>query len=131
MYLHLFIIALIGFLAYANTFHALFVLDDISQIKNNQMIRDLDTFLYQYNTRRFIGYLSFALNYHFGGGDVKGYHLANLFIHIVNAFLVYFLVKLTFKTPLMQEVLCQRLPVPLWPSSLPSCLFHLRYRPRL
>ena len=75
------------------------------------MIRNLDNFLlalkghdfassaYQYIPSRFVGYLSFALNYHFGGVDVKGYHLANLFIHIANALLVYFFVKLTFKTP--------------------------------
>ena len=109
MYLHLLIIALIGFLAYSNTFHAPFVFDDLYHIKNNQTIKDLHSFLFQpdsrqqYNSHRFIGYLSFALNYHFGGDDVKGFHLTNLFIHIVNAFLVYFLVKLTFKTPVMRQ----------------------------
>ena len=45
MYLHLLIIALVGFLAYSNTFHAPFVLDDIYHIKNNQLIKDLDNFI--------------------------------------------------------------------------------------
>ena len=105
MYLHLLIVALIGFLAYSNTFHAPFVLDDIYHIKNNQLIKDLDNFIAinQYNPRRFIGYLSFALNHHFGGSDVEGYHLTNLVIHIMNAFLVYFFVKFTFQTPVMRQ----------------------------
>ena len=110
-YLHLFLIAVIGIIAYSNTFHLPFVFDDIYQIKGNQMIRDLDNFRLglkghdfspddRYNNpRRIVGYLSFALNYRFGGFNVKGYHLTNLFIHIVNAMLVYFFVQLTFKTP--------------------------------
>ncbi len=108
-YLHLLLIAVIGFIAYSNTFHVPFVFDDVYQIKGNQMIRDLNNLLLalkghafppdQYNPRRFVGYLSFALNYKFGGVDVEGYHLTNLFIHIANAVLVYFFVQLTFKTP--------------------------------
>ena len=110
-YLHLFLIAVIGFLAYSNTFHVLFVLDDIKHIEKNLMLRDLDNFLralkghvfdqsaYEYLPSRFVGYLSFALNYHFGGARVEGYHLVNLFIHIANAMLVYFLALLTFRTP--------------------------------
>ena len=113
--LPLLLIAVVGAIAYSNTFHVPFVLDDSNQIENNQMIRNLDNFLlavkghhftsgsYRYIPSRFLGYLSFALNYHFGGLDVWGYHLTNLFIHIVNAFLVYFLLKLTFKTPLMRS----------------------------
>jgi tetratricopeptide (TPR) repeat protein len=46
---------------------------------------------------------SFALNYHFGGLDVTGYHIVNLAIHIINAMLVYFLVILTFKTPYLSS----------------------------
>ena len=109
-YLHLFIIALIGITVYSNTFHSPFEFDDIEQIENNHMIKALDNFLLVLQghnfsssvyclSRRSVGYLSFALNYHFGGLDVKGYHLVNLFIHIANALLVYFFVKLTFKTP--------------------------------
>ena len=49
-----------------------------------------------------IGFLSFALNYHFHGLDVWGYHLVNLAIHIVNAVLVWWLVMLTMATPVMR-----------------------------
>jgi tetratricopeptide (TPR) repeat protein len=103
MSLHLFIIALVGFLAYSNTFHSPFVLDDIAQIQNNRLIQDLDSVLSQYGSSRFIGYLSFALNYHWGGVDVQGYHLTNILIHILNALLVYFFIVLTFKTPAMRQ----------------------------
>ncbi len=33
--------------------------------------------------------LSFGLNYYFGGLNVSGYHLVNISIHVLNAFLVY------------------------------------------
>jgi tetratricopeptide (TPR) repeat protein len=101
--LHLAVIALIGLLAYANTFHVPFVFDDNSSITNNPAIKDLPTFLsgagYAHNPRRFIGYLSFALNYKLGGLNVVGYHLVNLAIHIITAWLVYVLASLTLRTP--------------------------------
>ena len=110
-YLHLLLIAVIGVMAYSNTFHVPFVLDDVAQIQNNQMVKDVHNFLlalkghdfasgaYKYTPSRFIGYLSFALNYHFSGPSVTGYHVTNLLIHLTNAVLVYFFVQLTFKTP--------------------------------
>ena len=74
---HLALIALIGLLAYAGTFHVPFVFDDESSILENPVIKNLDSFLagggYRYNPRRFIGYLSFALNYRFGGPVVAKY----------------------------------------------------------
>lgn len=38
-----------------------------------------------------LAFLSFALNYYFGGVRLPGYHLVNLGIHLLNACLVYFL----------------------------------------
>lgn len=101
--LHIAIIALIALAAYANTFQVPFVFDDNSSIADNKVIRDLGAFLsgagYAYNPRRFVGYLSFALNYKMGGLDPDGYHAVNLAVHIVSAWLVYFLAKLTLHTP--------------------------------
>ena len=101
---HFLIIAILGLAAYSNTFHAPFVFDDISSITQNNIIKRMDNFLFQsggytYNPRRFIGYLTFALNYSLGGLDVTGYHIFNLVVHIINAFLVYMLAVLTFRTP--------------------------------
>ncbi len=102
--LHIFLIAIIGIIAYSNTFDVPFAFDDVSNITENPVIKDLDNFLsfskgYDFNPRRFVGYLTFAMNYHFGGLNVTGYHIVNLVIHILNSILVYFLVRLTFNTP--------------------------------
>jgi tetratricopeptide (TPR) repeat protein len=102
------LILLAGIAAYSNTFQVPFVFDDETSITDNPVVWTLDNFIagsegYDYNPRRFIGYLSFALNYHFGGFDVFGYHLVNLFIHLANGLLVFALVRMTFRTPFFQN----------------------------
>jgi tetratricopeptide (TPR) repeat protein len=102
------LIAVLGFLAYSNTFHSPFQWDEKSQILENPLIKDpggpgSHAEGYAYNPRRFIGYLTFALNYQAGRFDVAGYHIVNLVVHIANAILVYFLVILVFRTPSMQR----------------------------
>jgi Flp pilus assembly protein TadD len=108
---HLLLIAVIGFLAYANTFQAPFSFDDKFQIVNSPLIRGIGTFISSekdtyagYNQRRYVGYLTLALNYQLGGLNVTGYHVVNLAIHIVNGMLVYFLVILIFRTPYFQAM---------------------------
>lgn len=100
---HLILIAVMAFLAYSNTLHAPFVFDDLTSITGNPVIRDLGRFLdgdgYRYNPRRFVGYLTLALNYRMGGLDVAGYHLFNLAVHIGCAQMVYLLLRLTLATP--------------------------------
>ena len=103
------LIAVVGLLTYSNTFHVPFQFDDFPNLADNQLIRSLDNFIsssrgYHFNPRRFIGYLSFALNYHFGGLNVTGYHLINLAIHITSSLLVYLIVVLTFRTPFLKTV---------------------------
>jgi Tfp pilus assembly protein PilF len=103
------IIAAVGLAAYSNTFHVPFQFDDSQQITDNSVIRDIDNFFlssagYKFNPRRFIGYITFALNYHFGGLDVTGYHIVNLAIHIINGLLVYLLVIVILRTPYFNKV---------------------------
>lgn len=98
----------VGFIAYSNTFHSPFLFDGRSEITENPVVKDIRNFSsgwkgYDYNPRRFLGYLSFALNYHFGGKEVAGYHTVNLLIHLGCALLVYLLVLITFRTPLMSR----------------------------
>ncbi len=98
----------LGVIAYFNSFHVPFVFDDEDSITGNFVVHDLGNFLsngtgYSYNPRRFIGYLTFALNYKWGGLDVTSYHIVNLSIHLINALLVYGLMMLTFKTPLLKS----------------------------
>lgn len=116
--IHLLFIAALGLSAYSNSLHAPFMFDDKGpQISENLMLRDLNNFVlylkghqfsdtdqYMFVPRRIVGYLSFALNYRFGGTNVIGYHIVNIFIHVANAFLVYYLLYLTFKTPLMKSL---------------------------
>jgi Flp pilus assembly protein TadD len=100
---HIFLLVLLGVLTYSGTFHVPFVFDDVYSISDNPIIKDLANFIsrpdgYAAYSNRYIGYLTFALNYRLGGLDVRGYHIVNLAIHLINALLVYLLVILTFKT---------------------------------
>jgi len=110
--LHMILIALLGLFVYANSLQVPFVFDDPAQIGDNPVIRSLANFFlngsgYEHLPNRYIGYLSFAVNYHFGGLNVVGYHLVNLGIHIASALLVYSLVRLTFRTPFFSPLVPQ------------------------
>ncbi len=97
---------------YSNTIHAPFQWDDDEFIVNNPFIRNLD---YSVNdsgskelrilqgdlTNRYIGYVTFAMNYRAHGLSVTGYHIVNIAIHVANAILIYILVLITFKTPFL------------------------------
>ena len=105
---HGIILAALVFLAYSNTFQAPLLFDDEGSIIVNSVVHDLSNFLtngkgYNYNPFRFIGYLTFALNYHFGGLNVVGYHVVNVAIHSANTLLTYSLVRQTFLTPALRE----------------------------
>jgi tetratricopeptide (TPR) repeat protein len=111
---HLFLIAFLSLIAYSNTFESSFHFDDKHYIVENPAIKNLRNFVqpsssvdfsreFQYKTfsRRYLGYLSFALNYRLHGLDVTGYHIVNLLVHICTSLLVYFFILLTFKTPFL------------------------------
>lgn len=102
-------IAFAGFLAYSNTFSVPFHFDDRPVILENPVIKDIHSFT-DPSASRYIGYLSFALNYQLNGLDVNGYHIVNLGIHITNALLVYCLVLLTFQTPYFSKIPCSSGP---------------------
>jgi tetratricopeptide (TPR) repeat protein len=93
-----------GAIAYSNSFDCSFHFDDTPNIEDNITIRNLSNVKawWVFYPSRPIGYLSFALDYHFHKLDVWGYHLVNLAIHIVNAVLVWWLVMLTMATPVMK-----------------------------
>ena len=101
---HIFIILVLGALAYSNTLDVPFILDDEDSILRNPGIQNFRDFFpggaeFTANPRRWLGYFTFAMNYHFGGLDVTGYHLVNLLVHLVTGLLVYAFVTLTFRTP--------------------------------
>ena len=104
-FLQVFLIVMVGLLAYSNTFNSSFHFDDEPNIVNNPDIKAFPGIL---NTKdiftgnRFIGFLTFSINYRLHGLNVTGYHIFNLTVHIVNSLLVYWLVLLTFRTPFLK-----------------------------
>jgi Flp pilus assembly protein TadD len=114
--LHLALIILLGLLAYSNTFNVPFQFDDKVYIENNILFTSPGEICSPLSTAsslpegnikiivftRYLGHLSFAINYWLGGFEPMGYHATNLAIHIINALLVYWLVVLTFGMPFMK-----------------------------
>ncbi len=90
---------------YFNAVDAPFVLDDPNIVERNIKLRDIGNFL---DARELFGArplvnLSFALDYHIAGLDVELFHVSNFLIHILNAFLVFFLARLVFALSLPDE----------------------------
>jgi tetratricopeptide (TPR) repeat protein len=111
--LHLLLIIVFGLIAYSNTFDVPFQWDDLRRISGNEIVKDLSYFTdterasaLQFHDAlkgRYVGYLTFALNYKINGLDVRGYHILNTAIHLITALLVYFFVILIFKTPFLSR----------------------------
>lgn len=73
-----------------------FYFDDRFTIADNPSIYHIDIpkLFDAFNTRFLVG-LSFAINYQFCGLHPEGYRIINIFIHCLNALLVYLLIRLT------------------------------------
>src|SRR3989344_8181413 len=95
---------LLGITIYSNTFNSPFVFDDLNNISNNHATRNFSEYLssWDYRTFRFIGYLTFSLNYQIHQYNLFGYHLVNLLIHILNTILVWSFIRITFLTPFLK-----------------------------
>lgn len=103
------LIIIFAFLPYINIFHVPFHFDDEHSIVKNYLIHDVSNFIDPselINTvkmSRYVGLLTFALNYNIHRLNVTGYHFFNVAIHIINGLLVYAFVLLTFRTPWLRE----------------------------
>jgi len=136
-YFILVVIALVGALAYSNTFTTPFQFDDDVYIVNNPTIKTFHYFISPSEVTRLgqqsptsfpvalrsafmtriVGHLSLAINYHLHGLSVVGYHVFNLMIHILNGILVYLIVMATleteyFSSPSRKETLNLHLIIP-------------------
>ncbi len=98
-------ILLMGLLAYSNSFTASFHWDDIPHIVNNERVHDAGALFddladpgrsigRKINLRP-VSLLSFHFNWLAGGENVTGYHIVNLLLHMITAFLVFILVRMT------------------------------------
>jgi len=100
-------ILIVSAVIYSNTLNGPPLFDDIGYIKSNDKIRDIRDIpaIWQAwnHPSRFVGYFTFALNYHFHKMDVFGYHLVNVLIHLINIVMVWRLVRLIFQTPRLRE----------------------------
>ena len=92
------LILILSVVLYFNSLNNSFHLDDYPAIVENPYIRNLsDTSLLLKGIQSHMGNfralptLSFAINYHYHGLDVFGYHLVNLMFHILSGILVYFI----------------------------------------
>lgn len=92
-----------GFLIYSNSFFYPFQFDDLPHIIENERIRSL-SYMWPPNGHRYVGVVTLAFNYSLGGLDTFGYHLFNVLVHCLNAFVVWRLVMLTFRTPSMENM---------------------------
>jgi tetratricopeptide (TPR) repeat protein len=94
----------IAFIIYAGTISASFQFDDYHSIVENPDIT-INTlsinslkkaaFTNEFGSRS-LPYLSFALNYFISGSDTTSYHIVNMLIHIINAFLIYLIILRMF-----------------------------------
>ncbi len=91
----------LGLIIYSNALTGPLVFDDHGTIESQRTIA-LRGFRH-FSGTRYLTDLTFALNYATGGFNTTGYHLVNIIIHISNAFFVYLLVLLAFKTPALRD----------------------------
>lgn len=88
-------IVCVGLLIYSHTLKAPFYFDDIVHIvESSPSRRDLAMALHNIFNSRGIADLTFALNYSYGGLDVTGYHVVNIFIHLASSVVVYSIMTL-------------------------------------
>jgi tetratricopeptide (TPR) repeat protein len=102
------VIVALAVTAYHNSFRVPFVFDDELAIVANPTIRSLDTALFPPHTAEMGGLpisgrpvvnLTIAVNYLWGKGDVRGYHVFNLLVHVACGLAIFVLIRETLLLP--------------------------------
>lgn len=101
------------FAVYSNSFYGEWHFDDFANIVNNPYIQIKDYSwdsikhciygLEQKSPSRPLSYLSLALNYHFDGTNVFGYHIVNFAIHYLAAVFLFLFIHNTLRLPLLKD----------------------------
>ena len=110
---------LLIFIVYSNTFRASWHLDDYHNIVQNPALRinDLhprtifqtffttseEDFILKKKLYRPLAALSFALNWYIGKDNLFGYHLVNICIHFVTAFVLFLTILNLFRSPCLKN----------------------------
>src|SRR3990172_2877265 len=102
-----FLIILLSLTIYSDSLEVPFHYDDQMAIVTNYSIRHLDNIpkILLSNPTRAVSNLSFFLNYFFCELNPFGYHAVNIFFHILNGILVYFVLSLIFSSASLIPVL--------------------------
>ena len=117
------LIVFLGFLLYRGSLPADFQYDDYPSIVDNPFIKHLNiAVIWSFDPSRFLTNLTFALNYWVGGLKVFWWHMINVLIHAVNAFLVFRLTMVTFQAPRLQKYFT---PTNRFPIALGTAIFFL------
>lgn len=95
------VLSALTFAVYSNVLSGPFIFDDGMYIVENLQIRDIS--LLWPPTPRYLTFLSFAFNYSLGGLDTFGYHLFNVFVHILCSALVFAMALLLFRTRALKD----------------------------
>lgn len=106
-----FFVPIIVFLVYSNSIHGPFIFDDINNILDNNAIKltnlSIESILSagfdSPHPRRFLAYMTFALNYYFYQDGVESYHIVNILIHCITGFLIYFFTRATLSLSPLSE----------------------------
>ncbi len=93
----------VGFLLYSPVFNAPFIFDDHDLIVGNPLVRHLPTLWseWRFAGLKFLTYFTFALNYLIGGENPFTYHIVNILLHSINAWLVFILTRIVLTTPVI------------------------------
>src|SRR5690242_8635212 len=88
------VLAVLTFFVYANSLHGQFVFDDLSIVLQNSTLMNVKTLGDAISPAmgggwRQLLFITYALNYYWGGLNTFGYHLFNVILHVINVGLVY------------------------------------------
>ena len=104
------ILVIVGAVAYANSLDGVFVYDDVDSVERNPHVRAILPLSRSMSAPsgtppagRPVVAFSLALNYAVGGLDVRTYHLVNIAVHILNALVLYGIVRRTLLTPRLRS----------------------------
>lgn len=141
----LIIIGILAFASFINTFQNPLVWDDTGRIVENGYIRRLDNLRLLFSSR-YLSYfrettyrplytLTLFLNYHFFKLNVYGWRIFNIFLHVLNTILIYFLIRYIFKDRIISSITAlifavhpihtEAVNVAVYRTELLACLFFI------
>ena len=104
-------LAIVLLTIYSNSFHGVWHFDDFDNVGNNPgvHVKSLNweelqkTFFIKGKISRPFAYLTFGLNYYFGGLEVFGYHVVNFIIHLLAALFLFLFLNETLRLPSLRD----------------------------